>query len=196
MTDRDELAGAIVASRYRLRALRRGGADSTSVFEATDTRDGASVVVRLVTIDQQPAEAIEALKRQLLSVAGVSHPVLVSPLDWGEDVVDGKRFVFVVTERLDVVSLRELLDRGRRLSVSQAVVLALDLCRALHHLHQHGMVHGDVRPANVFVSTDSRARLAGLGVKGVGGDLTSMSIEQARYAAPEFAVDEIGRAHV
>ena len=189
MTDRDELAGAIVASRYRLRALRRGGADSTSVFEATDTRDGASVVVRLVTIDQQPAEAIEALKRQLLSVAGVSHPVLVSPLDWGEDVVDGKRFVFVVTERLDVVSLRELLDRGRRLSVSQAVVLALDLCRALHHLHQHGMVHGDVRPANVFVSTDSRARLAGLGVKGVGGDLSTMSIEQARYAAPEFATD-------
>lgn len=189
MTDRDDLAGAIVASRYRLRALRRGGAESTSVFEASDTRSGASVVVRLVTIDQQPAEVVEALKRQLLSVAGVSHPVLVSPLDWGEAVIDDKKFVFVVTERLEAISLRELLDRGRRLSVSQAVVLALDLCRALHHLHQLGMVHGDVRPANVFISTDSRGRLAGLGVKGVGGDLSTMSIEQARYAAPEFATD-------
>jgi serine/threonine-protein kinase len=189
MTDRDDLAGAIVASRYRLSALRRGGADSSSVFEATDTRNGASVVVRLVTIDQLSVEAVEGLKRQLLSVAGVSHPVLVSPLDWGETVIGAEKFVFVVTERLGTVSLRELLDRGRRLTVSQAVVLALDLCRALHHLHQLGMVHGDVRPANVFVSPDSRARLAGLGVKGVGGDLTAMSIEQARYAAPEFAGD-------
>jgi len=109
----------------------------------------------------------------------------VSPLDWGEAVIGDSRYAFVVTERIDGVSLRELLDRGRRLSVSQAVVLALDLCRALHHLHQLGLAHGDVRPANVFVSTDSRARLAGLGVKGVG----TASIEQARYAAPEFAAD-------
>jgi len=198
MTDRDQLAGAIVASRYRLDALRRGGADSTSVFEATDLRDSTSVIVRLLTVEGMAAsddgtaasdDAMEAFKRQLLSVAGVSHPVLVAPLDWGEATLDGTRFAYVVTERVAGISLRELLDRGRRLSASQAVVLALDLCRALHHLHSNGLAHGDVRPANVFVSTDSRARLAGLGVKGSSSGTTSMSIEQARYAAPEFAVD-------
>jgi len=184
MSDRDELAGAIVAARYRLDALRKGGADSTSVYEATDLRGSRSVVVRLVSVGAG-GDAMESFKRQLLAVAGVSHSVLVSPLDWGEAVIGDSRYAFVVTERIDGVSLRELLDRGRRLSVSQAVVLALDLCRALHHLHQLGLAHGDVRPANVFVSTDSRARLAGLGVKGVG----TASIEQARYAAPEFAAD-------
>ncbi|MEY2765854.1 MAG: hypothetical protein RL552_759, partial [Actinomycetota bacterium] len=205
MTDRDQLAGAIVASRYRLDALRRGGADSTSVFEATDLRDSTSVIVRLLTVEGMAAsddgtaasddgtaasdDAMEAFKRQLLSVAGVSHPVLVAPLDWGEATLDGTRFAYVVTERIAGISLRELLDRGRRLSASQAVVLALDLCRALHHLHSNGLAHGDVRPANVFVSTDSRARLAGLGVKGSSSGTTSMSIEQARYAAPEFAID-------
>ncbi|MEY3482107.1 MAG: hypothetical protein RLZ40_150 [Actinomycetota bacterium] len=198
MTDRDQLAGAIVASRYRLDALRRGGADSTSVFEATDLRDSTSVIVRLLTVEGMAAsddgtaasdDAMEAFKRQLLSVAGVSHPVLVAPLDWGEATLDGTRFAYVVTERIAGISLRELLDRGRRLSASQAVVLALDLCRALHHLHSNGLAHGDVRPANVFISTDSRARLAGLGVKGSSSGTTSMSIEQARYAAPEFAVD-------
>ncbi|MFM7307471.1 MAG: PASTA domain-containing protein [Actinomycetota bacterium] len=184
MTDRDELAGEIVATRYRLDALRKGGADSSSVYEATDLRGSRSVVVRLVSVGAG-GDATESFKRQLLAVAGVSHSVLVSPLDWGEAVIGDSRYAFVVTERIDGVSLRELLDRGRRLSVSQAVVLALDLCRALHHLHQLGLAHGDVRPANVFVSTDSRARLAGLGVKGVG----TASIEQARYAAPEFAAD-------
>ena len=184
MTDRDELAGEIVATRYRLDALRKGGADSSSVYEATDLRGSRSVVVRLLSVGAG-GDAMESFKRQLLAVAGVSHSVLVSPLDWGEAVIGDSRYAFVVTERIDGVSLRELLDRGRRLSVSQAVVLALDLCRALHHLHQLGLAHGDVRPANVFVSTDSRARLAGLGVKGVG----TASIEQARYAAPEFAAD-------
>ena len=184
MTDRDELAGEIVATRYRLDALRKGGADSSSVYEATDLRGSRSVVVRLVSVGAE-GDAMESFKGQLLAVAGVSHPVLVSPLDWGESGIADSRYAFVVTERIDGVSLRELLDRGRRLSVSQAVVLALDLCRALHHLHQLGLAHGDVRPANVFVSTDSRARLAGLGVKGVG----TASIEQARYAAPEFAAD-------
>jgi len=189
MTDRDELAGTFVAARYRLDALREGGADSTSVYEATDVRDSRSVVVRLVSVGTD-GDAMEAFKRRLLAVAGISHPVLVLPLDWGETSFGDSRYAFVVTERIDGVSLRELFDRGRRLSASQAVVLALDVCRALHHLHQLGLAHGDVRPANVFVSPDSRARLAGLGVKGVGATSTaSMSIEQARYAAPEFVTD-------
>lgn len=204
MSDRDELTGTVVGSRYRLDDVRRGGADSTSVFGSTDLRHGTSVVVRLITVDSlvvmattdttggstlSPDEAMEGFKRHMLSIAGVSHPVLVPPLDWGETTLGDARYAFIVTERIDGVTLRELLDRGRRLTASQAVVMALDLCRALHHLHQLGIAHGDVRPANVFISPDSRARLAGLGVKrGISGT-AAMSIEQARYAAPEFAVD-------
>jgi len=185
MSDRAELTGAVIASRYRLDAVLRGGADSTSVFEATDLRDAVAVVVRLITTDS----TTDGFKQGILAVSGIVHPVLVSPLDWGETTLDGTSFVYIVTERIAGVSLRELLDRGRRLSASQAVVIALDLCRALHHLHQLGVVHGDVRPANVFVTAESRARLAGLGTKGSVGGASTMSIEQARYAAPEFASD-------
>lgn len=203
MNGRDALIGAVVSGRYRLDALRTGGADSTSVFDASDLRGGAGVVVRLVRADslvgapldgtagdQGDASAIDlavdTFKRGVLGVAGVSHPVLVSPLDWGEATLADTRYVFVVTERINGVSLRELLDRGRRLSPSQAVVIALDVCRALHHLHKIGLVHGDVRPANVFVTQDSRARLAGLGTKRGTGP-AAMSSERARYAAPELA---------
>jgi serine/threonine-protein kinase len=132
---------------------------------------------------------VEQFKRHLLAVSGSAHPVLVSPLDWGETTIGGQRHVFVVTERLAGTSLRELLDRSRRLSPSQAIVLALDLCRALVHLQTNGLAHGDIRPANVFVTPDSRARLAGMGTKrGISG-LASMSVEQSRYAAPELAQD-------
>lgn len=184
MSERDELTGALVASRYRLEGLLPGGADSTSVFAAIDTRGQTPVILRLLTVDS--LVTVDEFQRHLLSVAGISHPVLVAPVDWGETTLGGEQFVFVVTERIADVSLRELLDRGRRLSPAQTLVMGLDLCRALHHLHQLGIAHGDVRPAHVFVSSDSRARLAGIGVKrGIGGD--TMSIEQARYAAPEFS---------
>lgn len=184
MSERDELTGALVASRYRLEGLLPGGADSTSVFAAIDTRGQTPVILRLLTVDS--LVTVDEFQRHLLSVAGISHPVLVAPMDWGETTLGGEQFVFVVTERIADVSLRELLDRGRRLSPAQTLVMGLDLCRALHHLHQLGIAHGDVRPAHVFMASDSRARLAGIGVKrGIGGD--TMSIEQARYAAPEFS---------
>ena len=188
MSERDELTGALVAARYRLEGRLPGGADSTSVFAAVDTRGDTPVILRLLTVNSPVA--VEEFQRHLLSVAGISHPVLVAPLDWGETTLAGEQFVFVVTERIADVSLRQLLDRGRQLSSAQTLVMGLDLCRALHHLHQLGIAHGDVRPAHVFVSSNSRARLAGIGVKrGIGGD--AMSIEQARYAAPEFSIEPL-----
>jgi len=190
MNERDVMTGAVVAARYRLEALRPGGADSSNVFDATDLVGGGQVVVRLVLIGPESTDDdVEQFKRHLLAVSGSPHPVLVSPLDWGETTIGGQRHVFVVTERLAGTSLRELLDRSRRLSPSQAIVLALDLCRALVHLQTNGLAHGDIRPANVFVTPDSRARLAGMGTKrGISG-LASMSVEQSRYAAPELAQD-------
>ncbi|NDE00142.1 hypothetical protein EB008_07650, partial [bacterium] len=134
-------------------------------------------------------EAIDGFQQHLLSVAGVQHPVLVAPLDWGEVSIAGVTYLFVVTERITGTSVRELLDRGRRLTASQALVIGIDVCRALHHLHQLGITHGDVRPANVFVCADSRARLAGIGIKRAAPTIAEMTTEQGRYAAPELATD-------
>ncbi|NBT21601.1 MAG: hypothetical protein EBT17_05755, partial [Actinobacteria bacterium] len=163
MDERDSFVGTTVAGRYLLEQLIPGGADNTNVLAARDTRGAVPVVVRLVTVDSligpgraaTAAEAIDGFQQHLLSVAGVQHPVLVAPLDWG----------------------------------SQALVIGIDVCRALHHLHQLGITHGDVRPANVFVGADSRARLAGIGIKRAAPTIAEMTTEQGRYAAPELATD-------
>ena len=197
MDERSSFVGATVAGRYLLEQLIPGGADNTKVLAARDTRGSVPVVVRLVTVDSlvgwgraaTAAEAVEGFQQHLLSVAGVQHPVLVAPLDWGEVSIAGTAHLFVVTERLAGTSVRELLDRGRRLTPSQALVIGIDVCRALHHLHQLGIAHGDIRPANVFVGTDARARLAGIGIKRAASTIAEMTTEQGRYAAPELASD-------
>jgi serine/threonine-protein kinase len=103
------------------------------------------------------------------------------------------RHAFNVTQFYGQGTLREFLDRGRRLSPSQALVVGIDVCRALHHAHQNGFVHGDVRPANLIFGDDARVRLTGLGTKRW-ASAEQMSIEQAKYAAPEIGLGSVPNA--
>ena len=198
MSRQEPLVGSLFASRYRIGGSRSGGSGESSVYDATDVRSQKRVVIRVSTaqslIDLDSgvvlvADAVELFKRQTQMLASMSHPSLASIDDWGTQEVDGTLYAFTVLEHYAGGTLREILDRGRRLTPSQALAVGLDVCRALHFLHGKGWVHGDVRPANIFLGDDSRVRLAGLGLKRVVNS-EQMSIEQASYAAPEIATGQ------
>ncbi|MEY5039778.1 MAG: hypothetical protein RLZZ48_547, partial [Actinomycetota bacterium] len=198
MPDRSDLAGTTIASRYRLGDERSGGSGSSRVFDATDVRRNVRVVLRLTPakdlIDLEAglavaSDALEVAKDQAAATARISHPVLSGLEDWGVEEVAGEQTFFTVAEFFEGGSLREFLDRGRRLTPSQALVVGVDVCRALHHLDANGFIHGDLRPANLFLGTDNRVRLANFGVKGA-LRTNAMSNEQASYAAPELASGE------
>lgn len=203
MADHDLLVGAHLARRYRLTSVRPGTSTSSRVYDAVDDRDGTQVIVRVATAESlvdldagvlSAGDAAESFKRQTQMLAAMQHPAIARIIDWGTDVVGGLLHVFTVVEHYPGGTLRELLDRGRRLTPSQALVVGLDVCRALHLVHSKGWVHGDVRPANIFLGDDGRVRLAGLGQKRA---ITpqSMSLEQSYYAAPEVAVGEVASAN-
>ncbi|MFA5774388.1 MAG: serine/threonine-protein kinase, partial [Ilumatobacteraceae bacterium] len=198
MANRDSLVGKVIAQRYRIDNARTDGSGTSMVFDATDLRRREQVVIRLVlaenlidldneivTVDQ----ALEHFMRQTQQLAALNHPSLVSIDDWGTQTIDGDVYTFTVLEYFAGGTLREILDRGRRLSPSQALVVGLDVCRALHFIHLRGWAHGDVRPANLFIGNDLRVRLGGLGIKRtvVAGQL---SLEQSRFAAPEIGLGE------
>ncbi|KRO53576.1 MAG: PASTA domain-containing protein [Ilumatobacteraceae bacterium] len=195
MSRQDPLVGALFANRYRIGDSRSGGSGESSVYDATDVRSQKRVVIRVSTaqslIDLESgvvlvADAVELFKRQTQMLASMSHPSLASIEDWGTQEVGGTLYAFRVIEHYSGGTLREILDRARRLTPSQALAVGLDVCRALHFLHGKGWVHGDVRPANIFLGEDSRVRLAGLGLKRVVHS-EKMSIERSSYAAPEIA---------
>lgn len=194
----ESLVGKTVSRRYRLVAALVDGSGSSMVFNAIDTRSRNQVVVRLVPaaslIDLENGvgninEALELFKRQTQQVASINHPALVSVDDWGTETIDGELYAFTVLEYFSGGTLREILDRGRRLTPSQALVVGLDICRALNFVHGKGLVHGDVRPANVFIGDDLRVRLGGLGIKRA-VVAAQLSLEQSRFAAPEIGLGE------
>ena len=113
-----------------------------------------------------------------------NHPALAPISDWGDTDLAGVRCIYTVLGQMPGGSLREMLDRGRRLTPSQALVVGLDICRALHAVHSAGWVHGDVRPATIVFDASRRARLGGLDTL-TPENIGEADIERARYAAPE-----------
>jgi serine/threonine-protein kinase len=196
MVDSEALVGKVLVGRYRIETLRSDPNAAIKVYEADDLRHNKKVSVRLMTtaslIDRDAglhdeSSAVSSFKESMQQLFAMNHPTLVCIDDWGDTVLEGVRHAFNVTQFYGQGTLREFLDRGRRLSPSQALVVGIDVCRALHHAHQNGFVHGDVRPANLIFGDDARVRLTGLGTKRW-ASAEQMSIEQAKYAAPEIGL--------
>ena len=131
---------------------------------------------------------VERLAQEARIVAGLQHPNILTVYDWG---VDGS--AYLVTEYLAGGSLRSLLDTGRTLSHSQALVVGLDVCQALDHAHQMGVVHRDLKPANLLFSQDGHLKVSDFGLASALAETsrTDIFVEgivgTARFASPEQA---------
>lgn len=192
---RDAL-GRVGAGRYRLIDVL-GGGPGPQVFVADDTRLHRPVVVKVLPAADAALGA--RVRAAAQTAAGLSHPHLVAVFDWGEDD-DGR--TWVVTELLGGGSLRALLDRGHRLTPSQALVVGLQSARGLGHAHDLGLVHGAVAPTNLLFGDDGGVRIAGLGVAGAvasrAGGMTGADVapEQGAGLAPTGRSDVYALARV
>lgn len=202
MINPEALIGEVLVGRYRIESLLSDHAAVTKVYNASDLRHTKKVSIRvtptssLIDLDAglgDEGSALAAYKETMRQLYLMNHPTLVCIDDWGDSMISGVRHAFSVTQFFGQGTLREFLDRGRRLSPSQALVVGIDICRALHHAHQNNLTHGDVRPANLIFGDDARVRLTGLGTKR-GAIAEQMNIEQAKYAAPEIGLGSVPNA--
>jgi beta-lactam-binding protein with PASTA domain len=205
MSEPGSFIGTVLGGRYRLDVLRdatasAGGSSSLAagsagalLFDATDLSTNETLSVRLNPLQRlvDPAlgattvsDALAAFERQCDVAMGLSHPTIETVLDHGDVTVDGERYVYMVAQSLTGGSLREFIDRGRRLTPSQALVVGIDMCRALDAAARNGIVHGDVRPSRLVFGLDRRVRLVGFGAPQRPTD--SWGIDQANYGAPEL----------
>jgi serine/threonine-protein kinase len=186
-----------LGGRYQLDQARGEATQSASgatQFDATDLSSHEEVSVRVVPLSRlvdpalgstTPADAQSAFEQQADIASSLRHPCIETVLDHGEAILDGEKYVYVVGERLSGGSLREFLDRGRRLTPSQALIVGVDVCRALDAAAKVGITHGDLRPSRLVFGLDKRVRLVGFGAPLK--TLDSLGLEQAIYSAPELA---------
>ncbi|MEN9645096.1 MAG: hypothetical protein RL238_1765 [Actinomycetota bacterium] len=179
-----------MAGRYRLGA-RRGNSIDAALFEAVDEELGRPVVVKLVHPDTSARPDVQVDFREKMNLAGaIHHPNIAVAHSWGVTDWKGNRVLFVVSEQLTGGSVRDMLDRGRLLTPSQALLVGLDACKALDQLHRRGLVHGDIRPGTLVFGDDRRLRVVDPGLSQVlatADDNVHRSNDLAKYASPEQA---------
>lgn len=177
--------GRVLGGRYRLdHKLARGG--MATVWVAEDPLLSRNVAVKLLHPELAIDEGLRArFRNEAIAAARLTHPGIVATYDTGDD--DG--VAYIVMELVDGFNLRHILDRNGRLAVGDAVSIGSQVAEALDHAHRHGLVHRDVKPANVLVQPDGRVKVTDFGIaKATGTDdltRTGTVIGTARYLAPE-----------
>src|SRR4051794_851944 len=178
--------GRVLGGRYRLLAPIGTGA-SAHVYTADDVRLRRRVAVKVLHAALADDEAfLRRFRAEAEAVATLRHPNIMNVYDHGED--DGSPYL--VLELLGGGSLRAMLDRGHRLTPSQALLVGMDAARALDHAHRRGLVHRDIKPANLLFDDEGRLCIADFGLaralaEAAWTEPAGAVLGTARYASPE-----------
>jgi len=168
----------------------------SSVYKARDSLLERHVALKVLHEQYSGDEDfVERFKREARSVAQLQHPNIVTVIDRVEE--DGRQFI--VFEYIDGENLKEHVVRKGRLEVLDALEIAVEVARGLAFAHEQGLIHRDVKPQNVLLNGDGRAKVTDFGIARTldvdGVTQTGTVLGTSNYIAPEQASGQPVDAH-
>ncbi len=154
------LIGTVLSGRYRLESKLGSGGMST-VYLARDETLQRWVAVKVMhrEISDQP-DQLERFRREARAVAQLSHPNVVAVIDAGED----GGYPYIVLEYVEGETLKQRIDRLGRLPVDEAAAYGIEIGRGLAAAHAQRLIHRDVKPQNVLIDAEGRAKVTDFGI--------------------------------
>jgi serine/threonine protein kinase len=189
------VVGETIAGRYEVEELVGHGGMS-SVYKARDALLERHVALKILHEQYSNDEDfVERFKREARSVAQLQHANIVTVIDRGEE--DGRQFI--VFEYIEGENLKEHVVRKGRLDVREALEIADEVARGLAFAHGQGLIHRDVKPQNVLLNGDGRAKVTDFGIARTldvdGMTQTGTILGTSNYIAPEQASGQPVDAH-
>jgi hypothetical protein len=187
-------AGTLLRGRYEIgRELGRGG--YSVVYLARDRELDADVAVKLLVPPPAAARvARERMRREVQAVRGLSHGNIVAVYDFLED----GPWSFIVMEYVRGPDLQVRVGERGRLDPETTVRLGRDVAAALSAAHRHGILHRDVKPQNILLDPDGRARLTDFGSAKLDGQIgvtgSGVLAGTLAYTPPEVLAGRRGDA--
>jgi serine/threonine protein kinase len=154
------------------------------VFKAVHEMLGRESAVKVLPKFKASPEAIENFRREIRTQAKLDHPNLVRAFDAG---IDGDVH-YLVVEYVDGTDLRKLVRTKGMISVQQAANIIKQAAEGLEYAHQRGLIHRDIKPGNILVTSAGVAKVSDLGLAGHLSDTAGRStkiVGTADYLAPE-----------
>jgi len=182
--------GTRLNGRYRIED-RIGSGGMSTVYRAFDETLEREVAIKILHGHISEDEAsLERFRREARTVAQLSHPHVVMVIDAGED----EGHPYIVFEHVRGETLKDRIKREGQLPVAEAVAYAIEIGRALQAAHERGLVHRDVKPQNVLIDEEGRAKVTDFGIAlGLeSGQLTGAGkvIGTTDYVSPEQAMGQ------
>jgi eukaryotic-like serine/threonine-protein kinase len=183
-----QMIGTVLSGRYRL-AAKLGSGGMSTVYLARDTTLDRDVAVKVMhrEMSEQP-DQLERFRQEARAVAKLSHPNVVSVIDAGED----GGYPYIVFEYVEGETLKQRIARVGALDTQEALAYAIEIARGLTVAHARKMVHRDIKPQNVLIDAEGRAKLTDFGISRQleqdGMTATGRVLGTTDYVAPEQAM--------
>jgi tRNA A-37 threonylcarbamoyl transferase component Bud32 len=185
------MIGTVLSGRYRLEAKLGSGGMST-VYLARDTTLDRPVAVKVMHREMsEQADQLERFRQEARAVAKLSHPNVVAVIDAGED----GGFPYIVFEYVEGETLKQRIARIGALDPQEALAYAIEIGRGLTVAHARKLVHRDIKPQNVLIDSEGRAKLTDFGISRQleqnGMTATGRVLGTTDYVSPEQAMGKL-----
>jgi beta-lactam-binding protein with PASTA domain/predicted Ser/Thr protein kinase len=184
-----------LSDRYELGDILGFGGMS-EVHLARDVRLHRDVAVKVLRADlaRDPSFYLR-FRREAQNAAALNHPSIVAVYDTGEAETPAGPLPYIVMEYVDGVTLRDIVHTDGPLPPRRAIEIIADACQALNFSHQNGIIHRDVKPANIMITGTNAVKVMDFGIARAIADSSTVTqtaavIGTAQYLSPEQARGE------
>ena len=175
--------GMTVADRYEvLEKIGTGG--MSDVYRAKDHKLNRHVAVKVLKQEfSENKDFLQKFRSEAQSAAGLMHPNIVNVYDVGED--SGSHYI--VMELVEGITLKKYIEKKARLSVREAVSIAIQVAQGIEAAHNNHIIHRDIKPQNVIISMDGKVKVTDFGIAkaATSNTITSNVMGSVHYTSPE-----------
>ena len=175
--------GTIIAERYEILG-KIGTGGMADVYKAKDHKLNRFVAVKVLKPEfREDTTFIRKFRSEAQAAAGLTHPNIVNVFDVGDD----GGVYYIVMELIEGITLKEYIGKKGKLSIKVATSIAIQVSMGLEAAHNHGIVHRDVKPQNIIISTDGKVKVTDFGIARAASSNTISSnvMGSVHYSSPE-----------
>lgn len=176
-------SGMIIAERYEILG-KIGTGGMADVYKAKDHKLNRFVAVKVLKAEfREDTTFIRKFRSEAQAAAGLTHPNIVNVFDVGDD----EGLYYIVMELIEGITLKEYISKKGKLSIKEATSIAIQVSMGLETAHSHGIVHRDVKPQNIIISTDGKVKVTDFGIARAASSNTISSnvMGSVHYSSPE-----------
>ena len=177
--------GVVIGERYEI-IEQIGSGGMSYVYKAKDHKLNRYVAVKVLKSEFSENKGfVSKFRVEAQAAAGLAHPNIVNVYDVGED----NGLHYIVMELVEGITLKEYIEKKARLSVKEAISIAIQVSMGIEAAHNNHIIHRDIKPQNIIISREGKVKVTDFGIARAASSntITSNVMGSVHYTSPEQA---------